>query len=201
MNLQVKYISILYLLSFIITSPILAQDYKQSIILFQEELNREFSDSASSPLNKEDLKTFDSLKFYPINDKLRIEAKFVKSEQTNTIKMKTSTKRQPVYDIYGQATFTINNKEYTLNLYQSHRLREKEDYKNYLFLPFNDITNGKETYGGGRYIDLEIPNGNTITIDFNKAYHPYCAYNAKYSCPVPPIENFLDFKVEAGIKY
>ena len=69
-----------------------------------------------------------------------------------------------------------------------------------MFLPFSDLTSGNETYGGGRYIDLEIPKGKTITIDFNQAYNPYCAYNPKYSCPIVPAENELLTNVNAGVK-
>ena len=76
------------------------------------------------------------------------------------------------------------------------------DYANYLFLPFNDNTNGKTSYGGGRFIDLEIPEAGskTIVIDFNKSYNPYCAYNHKYSCPIPPSENNLNVEISAGVK-
>ena len=73
------------------------------------------------------------------------------------------------------------------------------EYSNHLFIPFNDITNGVETYDAGRYIDLEIPKGDTIIIDFNKAYNPYCAYNDGYSCPIPPEENNLEVEVKAGV--
>ncbi len=74
------------------------------------------------------------------------------------------------------------------------------DFENYLFLPFTDLTNGNGTYGGGRYIDLEIPKGDTMVIDFNKSYNPYCAYNGKYSCPIPPKENDLNIAIKAGVK-
>ena len=77
---------------------------------------------------------------------------------------------------------------------------ENPDYFDYLFLPFLDLTNGKTTYSGGRYIDLRIPEGDTIIIDFNKAFNPYCAYSHHYSCPVVPSENYLDFEVRAGVK-
>ena len=63
-----------------------------------------------------------------------------------------------------------------------------------------DNTNGEETYGGGRYIDLTIPEGDTLIIDFNKAYNPYCVYNKKYSCPLVPRQNYLRTKVRAGVK-
>ena len=77
---------------------------------------------------------------------------------------------------------------------------QEEGYEDYLFLPFTDKTNGEETYAGGRYIDLSIPEGDSITIDFNKAYNPYCAYNKKFSCPLVPSVNALDTKVLAGVK-
>jgi len=79
-------------------------------------------------------------------------------------------------------------------------LKEDEGYEDYLFLPFTDATNGNETYGGGRYIDLSIPNGDQIVIDFNKAYNPYCTYNKKYSCPIVPSQNALDIEIFAGVK-
>ena len=76
------------------------------------------------------------------------------------------------------------------------------EYGHLLFLPFNDTTNGKTSYGGGRFIDIEIPEkGNSsIIIDFNKAYNPYCAYNKRWSCPLVPSENWLKIAVLAGEK-
>ena len=77
-----------------------------------------------------------------------------------------------------------------------------EKYKDHLFLPFRDLTNEKETYGGGKYMDLKIPAGNEIILDFNQSYQPYCAYNAfDYNCPIVPAENKLPTRIEAGVKY
>ena len=75
-----------------------------------------------------------------------------------------------------------------------------EKYKDYLFIPFTDKTSGIETYGGGRYIDLVLSDivNKTCTIDFNKAYNPYCAYTAGYNCPIPPKENDLPVAIKAG---
>lgn len=114
--------------------------------------------------------------------------------------MKTTTERLPVYDKYGTLTFELDDKTYKLSVYQSHSLRNNKKYKNYLFLPFTDLTNGNETYGGGRYIDFTIPDSDVVVIDFNKAYNPYCVYSDKYSCPIPPKENHLPIKITAGIK-
>jgi uncharacterized protein (DUF1684 family) len=87
-----------------------------------------------------------------------------------------------------------------LAIYQNVDLVNTAGYEDYLFIPFKDLTNGEDTYGGGRYLDLKIPEGETILIDFNRAYNPYCAYNHNYSCPIPPFENHLKVKIEAGVK-
>ena len=114
--------------------------------------------------------------------------------------METTTDRLPEYVQYGVLKFTLRGEEYELKIYQNINLIEREGYEDYLFLPFLDDTNGEESYGGGRYIEARIPEGDTMEIDFNKAYNPYCAYNEKYSCPIVPRENYLPLKVEAGVK-
>ena len=114
--------------------------------------------------------------------------------------MKTTTSRLPVYVKYGEITFTLKGKPHKLNVYQNQDLVKKEGYENYLFLPFLDDTNGDTTYGGGRYIDTRQPEGNTMIVDFNTAYNPYCAYNERYSCPIVPRENYLETKIKAGVK-
>lgn len=89
-----------------------------------------------------------------------------------------------------------------LEVYQSPALMQKEELKDYLFIPFNDLTNYETTYAGGRYLDIsrkDIKN-NQVVIDFNKCYNPYCAYASGYSCPIPPAANKLNAKIEAGEK-
>jgi uncharacterized protein (DUF1684 family) len=113
--------------------------------------------------------------------------------------MNTSSGKLKMYSEYARLEFEIDGKNYELYAYQSHRLRAMDEYKDYLFLPFKDHTNGIESYGGGRYIDLSIPEGETILLDFNQSYNPYCAYRDGYSCPIPPEENHLELKVNAGI--
>ncbi len=114
--------------------------------------------------------------------------------------MKTSTSRLPEYNTYGVVYFTLKGKAFELNVYKSLSSYDNSKYADYLFFPFTDLTNGEETYAVGRYIDLKIPEGDTILIDFNKSYNPYCAYSKNYSCPIPPEDNHLNLRVEAGIK-
>lgn len=172
----------------------------QEIREFQEELNASFADPETSPLTPEDLKVFKALDFYDIDVRLRVEADFVRTPLEMPFEMPTTTNRKPLYVKYGEAYFQIEGKEFKLNVYQNLELMANPDYEDYLFVPFTDMTNGKGSYGGGRYIDTRKPNGKKIILDFNKAYNPYCAYNGKYSCPIPPEENHLTLEVRVGVK-
>lgn len=167
---------------------------------FQKELNAEYADAKTSPLTAEDLAVFKTLDFYPINEKYCVTAKFIRTENEKPFQMKTSTSRLPLYVKYGEAHFLIDGKPFQLNIYQNIELTKKEEFKDYLFLPFSDLTSGKESYIGGKYIDLKTPKGDEIVIDFNTSYNPYCAYNHKYSCPKVPLENDLKIEIEAGVK-
>ena len=172
----------------------------ESVVAFQTELNSQFADPDKSPLMPEDLKTFRELNFFPSDSSLLVNAKFVKAKKQKPFKMKTSTDRLPMYVKYGTLYFELQGKKCELNLYQNAELIKKPGFDDYLFLPFSDLTNGKESYIGGRYIDVRSPKGDTIVIDFNKAYNPYCAYNHAYSCPIVPLENDLPVEVRAGVK-
>ena len=170
-----------------------------SAVAFQTELNEQYADSAHSPLLPEDLAAFEELEFFNIDPRFNVVANF-KRVVSEPFEMPTTTDRRPIYEKYGEAYFTLEGKEFMLTLFQSHKSREDSVWKDYLFLPYNDLTNGDETYGGGRFIDVLMPEKGKVSIDFNKSYNPYCAYNHKYSCPIPPEENFLEVRVTAGVK-
>jgi uncharacterized protein (DUF1684 family) len=167
---------------------------------FQKKINEEYANPKESPLMAQDLAKFKSLDFFPINEKAFVVAQFVRTKKEKPFKMKTSTSRTPMYIKYGEITFILEGKELKLNVYRDIELSKKAAYKDDLFLPFSDVTSGKESYIGGRYIDLKLPKGDTIVVDFNTAYNPYCAYNYNYSCPLVPLENDLDVEVKAGVK-
>jgi uncharacterized protein (DUF1684 family) len=167
---------------------------------FQSELNKSYADSLKSPLMKDDLKQFKGLDFYPIDEKYIVEAIFIRTKREKSFKMKTTTSRTPMYKKYGELHFSIDGKELKLNVYQNVDLKKKPGYDDYLFLPFSDLTCGKDSYIGGRYIDMRIPKSEKVIIDFNQAYNPYCAYNYEYSCPIVPLENDLDIEINAGVK-
>ena len=175
-------------------------DYFNEIQAFQKELNESYKDPEDSPLSKKDIKRFEAHDFFEINKDFRIVADFKLIEQPIFIMMKTSTTRLSKYKEYAKVSFTLKDKEHELIVYQSTKPPSEPKYIDYLFLPFTDLTNGESTYDIGRYLDLKIPDGDTIVLDFNKAYNPYCAYSKNYSCPIPPEENHLRVEVNAGIQ-
>lgn len=166
---------------------------------FQTSLNALFKDASRSPLKPEDIKTFKGLSFFPVDSSFVVVSKLKRTNTSDFFEMKTSTTRLSKERVFGILSFTIKGLNYSLKVYQSESsVLESSDY---LFLPYLDATNGITTYGGGRYLDLKIPKGDSIWLDFNKSYNPYCVYNERYSCPIVPRENLLPIKVDAGVMY
>lgn len=169
---------------------------------FQKELNAEYKNPKTTPLRGNNFTNFKEHPFFPINLKYRVSAKLTRAENAVPFELPTSSGKTKTYQEYGKVAFVLEGKELILTLYQSLALSQQSGYEDYLFLPFRDATNEMETYGGGKYMDLKIPAGDTIILDFNKSYHPYCAYNAyDYNCPIVPAENILPVRIEAGVKY
>lgn len=150
-------------------------------------------------LNKEEINEFQGLDYFDFDSSYQIEATFVKDKGPK-FEMMTSTDRKPIYRKVGVLKFEINGTQNELTVYQNVELSKSKEYKNYLFIPFRDGTSGNESYGGGRYLDLEKQKGKLWKIDFNLAYNPYCAYSYRYSCPIPPKENTLSISIKAGEK-
>lgn len=142
-----------------------AQNDLVSAEKFQAELNRSFADSLKSPLMKKDFEVFKSLDFFPLNEKYIVEAKFIRTKKEKAFAMKTTTSRTPLYVKYGELLFIIDGKDLKLNVYKNIDLSKKSGYEDYLFLPFSDLTCGKESYIGGRYVDIRMQKGKTWIID------------------------------------
>ncbi len=128
-----------------------------------------------------------------------MEAEFTKLSAPIEFRVQTSSGAERVYLTAGKLDFFIDEKKFTLMAYQDKTLLDQGNTTT-LFVPFTDLTTGHETYGAGRYIDIEMPYGNSLLLDFNLAYNPYCAYNKNYSCPIPPQENHLEAAIRAGEK-
>lgn len=172
---------------------------------FREGRDKEFRERTQSPLLDADFQNFKGLNYFPVDENYRVKAKFVKTADEKYFMMPTTSGAASKYIKIGVFNFKIGDKELSLAAYQSELVETnpkwKEKYGNSVFIPFKDSTNGKETYGAGRYIYLNTPAGEDAEIDFNLAFNPSCAYgNDKYACPLPPKENFLQAEIKAGEK-
>jgi len=170
------------------------------IIEHRKKINEDFKNPEVSPLPDRLRKDFQALEYFVPDTNYIVLAHFKRTPNALPFLMSTTTDEKSEEVVYGVVSFELNGLKHQLEVYQNSELKMQEKYQDYLFLPFLDNTNGKETYGGGRYIDLTIPNGDSILIDFNKAYNPYCVYNKKYSCPLVPRQNYLKTRVLAGVK-
>lgn len=177
-----------------------ADGYIEKIQQERKDKDSTFLIAEESPLNSEQISEFEGLKYFPVDKKYVVQARLETFEQDSIIQMKTSTDRLPDYRIYGSVFFKLDGKTHQLIAYQSIDHLKDSMYKDLLFLPFTDNNSTVSTYGGGRYIDFKIPQSDTFTLDFNKAYNPYCAYNYRWSCVIPPRNNALDIAINAGEK-
>jgi hypothetical protein len=185
----------LLFLLFVSTTLCAQKSYEDSLQVFLDNYVQ-----THEVVKGEDRKT---LQFYPVSKDFRFVATFKKADNSQWIIFPTSGKITKVFKIYGTLSFVLNGRPLQLKVYQSQDLMLNDEYKNYLFLPFTDSTTGHETYEGGRYLDLSTKDiqNNTVVLDFNKAYNPYCAYvSDKYNCPIPPKENALPVAIRAGEK-
>ena len=175
------------------------QDHKAQIAEFRAKYMNDFLTDPGSPLTKDDLKF---LRFYDADSTYTVVAKQEILPNEATFVMPVFSGTGLAYIRYALVKFTLKGKPMQLTVYRSVALAKLPEYQDYLFLPFTDDTNGTDTYGGRRYIDLSIKdfNGNSVVIDFNRAYNPYCAFSGKYSCPKPPEENHLQIAIPAGEK-
>jgi uncharacterized protein len=170
--------------------------YIQHVAKEREEKDRFMRTSAESPIqNKE---SFKGLEYFPPDPRYKIIADLHPIESRKVVVLNTSDGKEERYIEYAYAEFTLDNVKNRLLILE---MMDMGPFKGKLFLAFGDETSAVETYGAGRYLDLtKSPGSATITLDFNKSYNPYCAYNSTYSCPLPPRENLLRVAIKAGEK-
>lgn len=170
--------------------------YIKTIEEHRQERDTFFRRGSESPLSENDKRNFKGLKYYPINPDFKVNARLTPFQNQTRMVIPTSDNQEKTYIKYAYAEFELNK-----NMHKVLLLKPVDDENpNAVFLAFSDSTSGEETYGGGRYLDLETRSNSRIIIDFNKAYNPFCVFNDKYSCPFPPRENHLNVAIKAGEK-
>lgn len=195
---MMRYILLLIIAGFISCAGVKERrQFQSSFEAYQKSYKEGFLTNPRSPLGERDL---DSLDFNPPDVTWKIICKCREASGAQPFDMPTYSGVTRRYILYAVADCQRGGQSFSLSLYQNIHPPVNPLYKNQLFLPFKDETNGDSTYGGGRYINLlvsDISKG-ALTIDFNRSYNPWCAYSGGYNCPVPPKENHLEFEVTAG---
>jgi uncharacterized protein (DUF1684 family) len=174
-------------------------EYEDQLRRQREQREEYFGTDSRSPIAQDQQgEAFPGLAFFPPDPGYRFELRLQEHGTKETVTVETSTNGQREYLRWGEFRFELSHDEYTLQAYRSDPGDDR------LWVPFRDETNGEETYGAGRYLDLESdhhkPNSGEWVLDFNRAYNPTCAYNEAYECPLIPVENWLNVRIEAGEK-
>ena len=163
------------------------QKKRQGIIDFMEN-------DPDSPFHKKGEIEYMGLNFFDIDPTYNVKARIEKLQSPIPFDIQMTDGETAKYFKYAIAHFTIDNKSQKLFLLKSESFFDEP----WLFLPFYDETSADETYGGGRFLNVEYHDEKEIYIDFNLAYNPYCAYTDSYRCPIPPAENKVTVKIPAG---
>jgi len=168
--------------------------YKKEVESDRTKKNEYMRTNVESPIP--DKTKFTELLYFPPDPAYRVQARLEPfADKTQKIIVRMSDGSEEVYSKYAHAVFSLQDEACRLLIVQA------TDGTHSIL--FRDATSSKETYGGGRYLDLEADalTGTQTVIDFNTAYNPYCAYNPSYACPIPPAENTLPVAVKAGERY
>lgn len=198
-NILLLIVIVVVLLS-VIYSFLGSQDqtaYIREITLEREDKDRFMRTSPESPF-AENPENFKGLHYFPADIRYKITAALTPVQNKKPVTLATSDGKEQHYIDYAYADFDLDGYHHKLLILE---ITGMGPFRGKLFLAFGDETSTTETYGAGRYLDVnKVPGSNTITLDFNKAYNPYCAYVEKYSCPLPPPENLLKVPIKAGEK-
>lgn len=170
------------------------QPYAEQIGAWHADKDRYMRESPDSPVPEAQRANFPPLSYFPVNEEYRVPAELKVIQSDQVLEMPTSTGQRRKMRRVGTLEFTLKGKPETLTAF----VDASENDMRRLFVPFADLTNGTETYQGGRYLDLDRTATGLYDLDFNRAYHPFCLYNAGYDCPVPPRENRLTIPIRAG---
>ena len=168
--------------------------YPEQIAAWHAEKDQFMRESSESPVPASQRASFAPLSYFPVDPTYRIPGALQAAPGSPAIEMPTSTGQRRQMRRVGTLAFTLNGQPLSLGAFVE---AGQKDMRR-LFVPFGDLTNGMETYPGGRYLDLERTASGIYDLDFNRAYHPFCFFNASYDCPYPPPESRLRVPIRAG---
>ncbi len=174
----------------------MTSDYADRLRANRREKDEFFADHPQSPIPPEHREAFDGLDYFAPDPDYRVEATVTVHDDPEPVEMETTASNPVRYLRVVTFTFELDGEQRTLAGYR----QERDDGP--IFVPFRDKTTGQESHYQGRYMELEpdgeLADGDVVTVDFNLAYSPFCAYSETFACPLPPGENWLDTTITAG---
>lgn len=176
------------------------EEYVWEIKQFRHQKDQFFATSPDAPIPAHERQQFEGLRYFAPDLAYRVEAELERFPAPEVVQLGTTTGRMTQHYRYGEVRFTLHGEACRLTAYKSVGMEDDEEESHELFLPFRDATSGQESYGAGRYLEVEedASGSGRLTLDFNLAYSPWCAYSEMYSCVLPPAENRLSVAVRAG---
>jgi uncharacterized protein len=175
-----------------------ASEWKKNLKTARETKDSFFAQDWQSPIPPQDKPRFKGLAYYPPDPGYRFELELHEHSEKQSVRIAYSKGNEHDFVRWGEFRFKVGGREQALQAYKHSREEEM------LFVPVKDTTSGKETYGAGRYLDLEPGRDRTQEgkwiLDFNQAYNPWCVYSEAYTCPFVPMENWLEVPIYAGEK-
>ena len=175
------------------------EEYSWEIKQFRHQKDQFFARAPDAPIPAHERQQFQGLRYFEPDPAYRVEAELEPFSAPEVVELGTTTGRITQHFRHGEVRFTLGGEACRLTAYKSvDAPGAEEDHS--LFLPFRDATSGQESYGAGRYLEVEEESSGSgrLVLDFNLAYSPWCAYNDMYSCVLPPAENQLSVAVRAG---
>ena len=167
--------------------------YTQKILDMRAKVDKNIRESPNSPLKEDQKKNFKGITWFPIDEKYNINAEMIHNGKPLQIPVLLSQGDKKNYLKFGVLNFQLDNLKLSLTVF-------KPIGKDYFLIPFKDNTAGKETYGGGRFVQIKQIDKNIYNLDFNMSYNPNCVYNEEFNCVLPPLENILPLSINAGQK-
>ena len=169
--------------------------YEEEISAFRTEKDSAFRSGSGSPIPEAQRAAFPGLRYFDVSARFRVPAALAPSETSSQIiEMDTTAGNRDRFRVIGKLEFTLDGTKHSLTAFVAESATDARK----LFVPFGDATNRRETYGGGRYLELFRSSTGLYDLDFNRAYNPFCVYDVRYECPLPPRENRLPIEVRAG---
>ncbi|MEM6265533.1 MAG: DUF1684 domain-containing protein [Bacteroidota bacterium] len=190
LGIGVAFVAIILFQFFSLQNP---STYETQIQKLRADKDLEFRNSPDSPIEKAKRPNFEGIRYFPIQQSYVVEATLDPPAKKDTVQMMTSTGKEYFLSLAGMLSFELQGTTQKLIAYRYVDVKRQA-----LFVPFFDLTNGSSTYGGGRYLEVPYNESSTVTLDFNRAYHPYCVYSEDFTCPIPPRENRILLEIRAG---